>query len=460
LEDRKRGVRRLADTLLAAAQELADVLISEIGKPAGEAWTSELVTAQELFAYWLDAIDDELLPIPVDLNPLNYSGKTVEVRLEPVGVVGMIMPWNYPVHLPLRTIVPALLAGNAVVWKPSERATRTGLLLGRIFASSLPDNLVITVHGGPAQGRAVVEGGVDRVVFVGSVETGRAVAMACAERLVPVSLELGSKDPAIVLHDADLERAARGVVWGAFHNAGQDCASVERVYVDRRIHDAFVARVVALTRELRQGTDVGPLIDGGALAKVDAQVREAVAAGAVAVVGGAPTGEGFHYAPTVLTGVTDDLRVMREETFGPVLPIAAFDTEDEAVARANATPYGLSASVWSRDARRAEALVLRVDCGVAFVNNCCFTGPLGGAAWTGRKASGGGVTGSRFGLESLVRPRTVCVDRSRGKREMWWYPYGDALVTLSRGLLELTRGGGARLAGARLAVSGLLNRWK
>jgi acyl-CoA reductase-like NAD-dependent aldehyde dehydrogenase len=460
IEARKKLVRDLGDRFLARAADIAGVLVSEIGKPAGEAWTSEIVTAQELFAYWLEVIDDELAELPVDLSPVNYPGKDVVVRLEPVGVVGLIMPWNYPIHLPLRTIVPAVLAGNAVVWKPSEHAARCGALLGEVFTAAFPADLVVTVQGGPVQGAALVDGGVDRVVFTGSVAGGRAVAARAAARLVPCSLELGSKDPAVVLHDADLDRAVNGIVWGAFHNAGQDCASIERVYVDARIHDAFVEKVVAAAQALRPGADVGPLINQAALDKVHGHVTAAVAAGATLRAGGAPTGQGYGYPATVLTGVTDDMLLMREETFGPVLPIASFASEDEAVARANATPYGLCASVWSRDLRRAEALAMRIETGVSFVNNCCFTGPMGGAAWGGRKESGYGVTGSRFGLDAVVAPRTVCVDRSRGKKEMWWYPYGDNLVTMARGLVELTRPGGARLSGARMAVGGLLNRWK
>lgn len=460
IEERKGAIKKLAEVFLGRAAEIAETLHAEIGKPHGEAWTSEVVTAQELFDGWLDQIDDELADIPVSLNPVNYPGKDVLLRLEPVGVVGMIMPWNYPIHLPLRTIVPAVLAGDAVVWKPSEHAARCGTLLDEIFRAAFPADLVVTLQGGGAVGGALIDAGVDRVVFTGSVATGRVVAARAAERLVPCSLELGSKDPAIVLHDADLDRTVNGIVWGAFHNAGQDCSSIERVYVDARVHDAFVEKVVAATTALRVGADVGPLVNDAALRKVHAHVTEAVAAGAVLRAGGEATGQGYHYAPTVLTGVTDDMAVMREETFGPVLPIAKFETEDEAVARANDTPYGLCASVWSRDVARAEAVAARIRVGVAYVNNCSFTGPMAGASWSGRKESGYGVTGSRFGLEALVAPRTVVVDRSRQKKEMWWYPYGDHLVTMARGLVELGRPGGARLSGARMAVSGLLKRWK
>jgi acyl-CoA reductase-like NAD-dependent aldehyde dehydrogenase len=460
LEDRKRVVRGLGDHILARAADIAQVLVAEIGKPAGEAWTSEIVTAQELFQHWLSVIDDELAEVDVPLNPLNYPGKRVVLRPEALGVLGVIMPWNYPFHLPLRTIVPALLAGNAVVLKPSEHAARVGAILADIVRAALPAGLVEVVQGGGEVGAALIDAGVDKVVFTGGVVTGRAVAVRCAERLIPCSLELGSKDPAIVLADADLERTANGIVWGAFHNAGQDCASVERVYVDERVYEAFVAKVVAATRALRPGVDVGPMVNAEQLAKVEAQVAQAVAAGATVACGGARTGEGFGFAPTVLTGVREDMAVMVEETFGPVLPLVAVSGPEEAIARANASRYGLCGSVWGGNVDAALELALRLQCGVTYVNNCCFTGPMGGAAWVGRKESGNGITGSRYGLGGLVAVRTVCVDRSRAKRELWWFPYSDALTTMARGLVELGRSGGSKLGGAQLALHGLLNRWK
>ncbi len=459
LDERKRGVERLRDAFMARANDVADVLIAEIGKPSGEAWTSEIVTTGELFAHWLEVIDDELAPVPVPLNPVNYPFKSVELRPEPVGVVALIMPWNYPINLPLRTIVPALLAGNAVVFKPSEHSARCGALLGEIFASALPADLVGVVQGGPEQGAALVDGRPDKIVFTGSVAGGRQVAQRAAGHLIPCSMELGSKDPAVVLYDAKIDRAVEGILWGAFHNGGQDCASVERCYVDQRIYDVFVEKLVARASALRVGQDVGPLINAEAVARVQAQVTEAVAGGAAVRCGGAPTGVGFHYPATVLTGVTHAMRVMTEETFGPLLPVIPFATEDEAVTLANSSNYGLCASVWTRDVKRGEALLSRISSGVAFVNNCCFTGPMGGAAWGGKKESGFGVTGSRWGLGGLVQPRTVCIDRSFQAREMWWYPYTDSLTTMARGLVELSRSGGAKVSGARMAVSGLLGRW-
>lgn len=469
LSDRKKAVKKLGDVLLARAGEAADVLVAEIGKPAPEAWTSEVLTAQELFAHWLGVIDDELADVEVPVSPVNYPGKTIRIEQHPLGVVALIMPWNYPFHLPLRTIVPALLAGNAIVFKPSEHAPRTGALLASICQAALPAGLVEVVQGDGSVGQALIDAGPDKVVFTGSVATGRAVAVRAAERLIPVALELGSKDPAIVLADADLERAANGIVWGAFHNAGQDCASVERCYVERSVYDAFLERVVAATKTLRPVLDVGPLVNARQLAVVERQVEEARANGAAVLTGGARglwgdaepgLSGGYWYPPTVLTGVTDGMEVMREETFGPVLPIVPVADVEEAVARANASPFALCASVWGRDRDHAEEVLARITCGVAYVNNCCFTGPMGGATWGGRKSTGYGVTGSRFGLHGLVTPRTVVIDRSRGAREMWWYPYSGALSTMAQGVIEATRAGGARMKGAGMALNGLLNRWK
>ncbi len=463
LDSRKATIRKLGAALLARANDIGQTLHEELGKPLGEAWTSEIVTTGELFEYWLGAIDDLLTPMDVALNPLNYPGKQVWLELDPIGVVALIMPWNYPFNLPLRTIVPALLAGDAVVFKPSEHAPRTGALLAEVLTASLPKDLVITVQGDGRVGEALIAAHPDKIVFTGSVAAGKRVALQAATMLIPCSLELGSKDAAIVLADANLERAVAGIVWGAFHNAGQDCASVERCYVHRSVYDSFVERVAAAARALRLGEDVGPLVNQAALEKVHGQVTEAVAAGARLRAGGDPKGPGYFYPATVLTDVPAGAAVMVEETFGPVLPIVAFDTVDEAIAAANATPYGLCGSVWGKDLVAAEAVARRIRCGVIFVNNCCFTGPMGGAAWTGRGESGYGVTGSRFGLEGLTQVRTVCIDRTRQKREMWWYPYNQALVSMARGLVELSRGGATlpqRARGVPLAVTGLLNRWK
>ncbi|RME29411.1 MAG: aldehyde dehydrogenase family protein [Deltaproteobacteria bacterium] len=460
LRSRKRRIGALHQAFLARADDFVSLLAEECGRPAGEAWTAEVAANHDLFRWWLAHIDDLLVSTEVDLDPLSQPHKRGRVQLDAVGVVGLITPWNLPVALPLRTLVPALLAGDTVVFKPSEHSPRTGALIAELCAQVLPEGVVELVQGGAEVGAALVEAAPDAVVFTGSVATGRRVAAACAERFVPCSLELGGKDAALVLVDADLDRAVEGICWSAFAFGGQNCAAVERCFVDARIHDEFVDRLVARTRQLRPLLDVGPLITPAQLDRVQAHVADAVARGARIACGGTAPGPGWYHEPTVLTAVRDDMAVMTEETFGPVLPVAAFDDLDAVVDRIDASPFGLTASVWTRSLELGEAIACGLDCGVVTINNHGFTGALPSAAWGGTGWTGHGTTGSRHGLAHLVRPRTVVVDASRRSRELWWFPYNHALSTAVSGLVELSRRGGARLPGARAALTGLFARWK
>lgn len=459
LERRMERISAFKHALLARGDDIVALLQAEIGKPAAEAWSSEVLTAADLFEGWLAQIEELLSPSPVDLSPIDYPGKEVVVHPVARGVIGMIMPWNYPFHLPLRTMVPALLAGNAVVWKPSEHAAQVGALIGEVAAKVLPKDLLITVQGGAAVGEALIDAGVDRVVFTGSLSTGRRVAARAAAKLIECSLELGSKDAAIVLHDAPLERTVNGIVWGAFHNAGQDCAAIEQVFVDKRIYDVFVKKVVEAASALRPGVDIGPLITAEQRDKLETRLAEAQAKGATLHCGGKRFEAGFGLTPAVLTGLQAEMALLTEETFGPILPIMPFETEAEAVERVNASPFGLCASVWTKDERRGRALMAQLEVGSVFLNNCCFTGPMAMAAWSGRRQSGQGVTGSRYALDGLVLPRTVVVDRSGGKKELWWYPYNDAFTGLLRGLVTLRRQGGSKIAALSAVLRGFLGRW-
>ncbi|MCB9779509.1 MAG: aldehyde dehydrogenase family protein [Alphaproteobacteria bacterium] len=460
LKRRKWAIADLHQAFLAAGEELVGLLAEEVGRPSGEAWTGEIVANHDLFGWWLSQIDDLLTAFPLDLNPVNYPRKRGRVQLDPVGVVGLVTPWNLPVAIPLRCLVPALLAGNAVVWKASEHTPRVSARLFEIIRATLPEGVVELVQGGGDQGAAVVGGAVDAVFFTGSVRTGRRIAAACAERFVPCSLELGGKDAAVVLHDAELERTVEGIVWAANGLAGQNCAAVERCYVDARIHDAFVDKVVARVEKLRPILDVGPLCNPAQLDIVKDHVADAVARGATVRTGGEAPGPGLFHQPTVLTGVTDDMKVMAEETFGPVLPIAPFDDLQDALRRVDGTPYGLTTSIWTRDLELGETLGTQLHCGVVTVNNHAFTGALPMGTWGGPKETGHGVTNSRFALYHLTRPRTVLVDALAMPHEMWWFPYNDALDRVGKGLIELQRKGGSKLPGARAALSGFINRWK
>lgn len=460
LAERKRAVTALHQAFLAAAPRVVALLAEECGRPAGEAWTSEILANNDLFRWWLAQIDDLLISLPLDLDPVNYPRKSGRVQLDPVGVIGLISPWNLPVAIPLRAIIPALLAGNGVVWKPSEHSPRTAALLVELMDRCLPPGLVTLVQGDGRWGQAVIEAGVDAVFFTGSVRTGRLVNRLCAERFVPCSLELGGKDAAIVLADADLDRAVEGIAWAAFAFGGQNCAAIERCYVDAAIYPAFLDKLSARVARLRPLLDVGPLITPAQLQVVQEQVAEARAEGATVVCGGDAPGPGWYHAPTVLVDVRPQMRVMREESFGPVLPVVPFTDLDEAIRWADDSPYALTVSVWTRNLELGETIGLGMRVGVVTVNNHAFTGALPQGTWGGPADTGGGVTNSRFALYHMVRPRTVVVDALTQPHEMWWFPYNEALVRLSQGLVELQRQGGAKLPGLRGALTGFIARWK
>lgn len=449
LEARIKVVEAARRRLLGRGDEAASLVARETGKPEVEVLLGEVLASSDVFTHWCGALEDELEPREVALDPLSYPGKEAFIHTTARGVVAAIMPWNFPLALPLRTIVPALLAGNVVVFKPSEVTPRTGALIGELFAGLLPEGVLTVLPGGGDVGAALAEADVDMVVFTGSPRAGRAVARACAEKLTPCELELGGKDAAIVLADCDVTRTARGIVWAAMLNAGQNCGAVERVYVEKPVADALRAALVTEVKALRERTDVGPLTTDGQAEIVERHVREAKDAGATILVGG-ERGEGRYFPPTLLEVDTDDLSIVREESFGPVLPIRVVESADEAVVLANASRYGLTASLWSRDVRRAEKLARELRVGVVTVNAHSFTGAIPGAPWGGRGESGWGVTGSPFALHAVTRPKLVLVDRSRGGRELYWFPYTATLEAIARALIALK--GGASTLGAKLGA--------
>jgi acyl-CoA reductase-like NAD-dependent aldehyde dehydrogenase len=349
--------------------------------------------------------------------------------------------------------VPAIRAGNAVLFKPSEITPRAGALVASLFDGLLPDGLLQVVQGGGDVGAALVRAGVDLVVFTGSVETGRKIAVAAAEQLIPCSLELGGKDAAIVLRDCKLERTARGLVWGAFTNAGQNCASIERVYVERAVADQLIPRVVALAKELRPGVDTAGLTTARQRSVVRRHLEAAIASGAEVLAGGLPEDGGadgkLDFPPTVVKLTNEDTPLMREETFGPILPIVVVEDEAEALRRADATRFGLTTSIWTRRVNHAHALARRMRSGVVTINNHGFTAALPSAPWTGTGDSGHGITNSPHALAELTRPRFVLEDRSSKKSELWWYPYTPVLRAVALAMARARGGAGffGRIAG-------------
>lgn len=455
LADRVDAIVKVKRRVLERAEEIAALLRAECGKPLAEAALSEVLPNADLVDWWCANVEELLEPAPVELDPVSYPGKSGQITKAPRGVLGLVTPWNFPVAIPLRAIVPALLAGNAVVFKPSEITPRAGALVASLFDGLLPSGLLAVVQGGGAHGQAIIEAGVDVVSFTGSVATGRKVAVACAERLVPCALELGGKDAAVVLRDADLERAARGIVWGAFMNAGQNCASIERVYVEREVAQPFLDRVVALTKTLRLGDDVGSITTRRQADVVRAHVEQALESGAELLAGGPPDDPAdLLFPPTVLQVTDEDTPLLTEETFGPVLPVVVVDGVDEAIARVNASKYGLTTSLWTRKSGHAHELAKRLATGVVTINNHGFTAALPMAPWVGTGESGTGVTNSAFTLHELTRPRFVLEDKNRAKAELWWYPYTPVLRTIAFAMARAR--GGAGLFGRLQAVFALL----
>ena len=427
--------RRLVDR----AEELSAVVQRETKKSPADAWFADVVPNLDLFTWWAGPGAKVIARERSRLSALRYPAKEGELHYEPKGIVGLITPWNYPAALPFRALVPALLAGNAVIFKPSEVTPETGDLVASLFQDILPGGLVAVVHGAAEAGRAVVDVA-DHVVFIGGGQAGRAVAARAAERLISASLELGGNDAALVLGDCDLERTVSGVLWGAFTNSGQNCAAIERVYVDEARYQDFVSRLVAAAAQL----EIAPVATEAQDAIIRAHLDDAVSRGAVA--------HGTYPGPVVLTDVPADARVLNEETFGPLCPVVPVSSADEGLRAANDSELGLTMSIWTRDEARARALAARAKAGVVTVNNVAVTASMPFAPWSGRGASGGGVTNSPLAILEMVVPKYLLIDHGRDP-EPWWFPGGDSAVAFARrSLAWISSGPLGRIAG----VFGLL----
>lgn len=454
LYERVSAISKVRRNALADAMGVAQLLRQETGKPIEEALTAEVLAIADLLDYWVASIEAQLEPTDVLPDPMFFPSKRGRVERAPRGVIAVITPWNFPLAIPLRTIVPALMAGNAVIFKPSEHAPHVGALIASWFEPVLPPGLLQVVQGGAEAASRIIEGGVDAVCFTGGAESGRKVAVACAQRLVPCSLELGGKDAAIVLADARLERTARGIAWGAFNNSGQNCASIERVYVDKRIADAFLARLVAVTSQLRPGVDFGTMTTRAQFEAARAKLDEALAQGGQLLVGGSPTGESLSFPPTIVRAPNDTCSLMTEETFGPVLSVVLVDSVQQAISSVNSSRFGLTASIWSKSVGKAQRLARQLRTGVVTINNHGFTAALAMAPWSGTKDSGYGVTNGPLALDFLTRPFFVLADKSTSSRELWWHPYTPTLR--SAGVALAKARGGAGFFGRIAAILALI----
>jgi len=438
VKEREQIVIRFLTLLDENADSLARLISRENGKPLIEAYIMEVMSVSYLAYYFGRNAHKFLAPEKIGISIMKH--KHSEIRYVPRGVVLVISPWNFPMSIPAGEIVMAILAGNAVVHKPASLTPLIALeIRSLLIEAGLPEDALQVV---PCRGRdaeTMVGPRIDYLNFTGSVDIGVRLAQRCAKQMIPTTLELGGKDPGLVFADANLERAANSVMYGAFGNAGQVCASIERLYVERSVYDEFVAMIVERAKALRvadpldPNTDMGPMADLSQMQVVMAQVEDAKEKGARVLTGGKRReGKGYFYEPTVLVDVTPDMDVIKEETFGPVLPIIAFDTEEEAVALANDTKFGLTAAIYTGNRSRANRLADRVVAGTVMINDSIYTHALPETPWGGVKFSGMGVTHSAKGLRHLSRMIHVNKPLLAPNREFYWHPYSKLGLTLAR----------------------------
>ncbi|HEV7163588.1 MAG TPA: succinic semialdehyde dehydrogenase [Solirubrobacteraceae bacterium] len=451
-DGRARVLLRAQKWLMDNSERVIETIVAETGKTYEDAQLAEILYAGNAFGFWAKQGPDYLADEAVKSSQVLVKGKKLILRHKPLGLIGVIGPWNYPLTNSFGDCIPALMAGNSVILKPSEVTPLTSLLLADgLRECGLPENVLQIATGRGATGAALIEH-VDMIMFTGSTRTGTKVAEAAARRLIPASLELGGKDPMIVLSDADLERAANFATYYSMQNAGQTCISIERVYVEEPVYDEFVAKVNEKVSALRVGkpegfgsVEVGAITFPPQLDTIKDHVADALQKGARVLTGGqeAP-GAGRFYEPTVLVDVDHTMKCMTEETFGPTLPIMKVADADEAVRLANDSPYGLGASVFSKDAARGEAVARRLESGAANVNDAMINYtvlelPMGGA-----KASGLGSRHGAGGIRKYCSQQAIVVTKLAMKKELFMYPYKSRTSRLLGGVFKFMYGRGKR----------------
>lgn len=455
-EGRAHILKEVRHRIYDLQDKIVETVSAECGKPPAEALAHDVLPPVLMLAGYEQIAPRALKPKKIGLLtppvlPKLLGGMVSRVDYKPFGVVGAITPWNYPITNCFLAFAPALFAGNTVVIKPSEVTPACGQLIEEIL-EPLPAGVAQVIHGAGDVGGALVDAPVDKISFIGSPPTGRKICEAAAKHLTPVVMELGGKDAAIVCDDADLELATSGVLWGSFFNAGQTCCSIERIYVTDAVADDFKQRMVAKLQKVQQGDEVGSLTFKNQLSIVQSQVQDALKKGAQLLAGGPGSGRknehgSLWYAPTVLESVNEDMTVIQQETFGPVVTITRVQDEAEAVRRANADAVNLTASVWTSDTKKADRLAGDLKAGNISINQHGENPASVWGAWGGFGESGFGRLNGELGLREFTVP--VYVQRSQMKiKRVWWYPYDEPMKTVVRSTIQTF---GARTRGERLA---------
>lgn len=437
LDARIRIMRRAQQLLLEQSEEVARLITLEMGKPFTESLTIELEPSVDLIYYYWKHAHKFLRNRTLPLHNLFFKRRKSYIHFQSLGVLANITPWNWPLLIPLGVICPALLAGNAIVFKPSEFTPLVGEKIREIFIEAgVPEDVFINIHGGAEVGRAIVDADVEKVFFTGSTEVGKIILKQASPDLKKTVLEMGGHDAAIVCADADLENTSSGILWGGFSNAGQNCNGIERVYVHRSVYQTFVNDLVDKVKKLHindgmnTDTDLGPLATKAQFDKTVRIVSEAKASGLEILCGGKAYEDkrGYYFEPTVILNRSAGGRIPDEEIFGPVLFVELFDSEDEAIRLANESRFGLAASVWTSDTKRGEAIAARIEAGTVMVNDAIVSFGISEAGWTGIKESGVGWMHGEKGLDEMVNIQYINVDPMVHSQNMWWFPYSETML--------------------------------
>jgi len=429
LKHRLAAMDRVKNVILQNAEQYARRISDDTGKPLFDSLITELVSVPLFLDHYRKKARKILAPRKIP-TPIVFQHKKSYLEFFPMGVIGIISPWNFPFQLSVIPMISALIGGNTVVLKPSEITPITGEIIREMFSEArMPEGVVEVVQGDGSTGSALVNSDVDKIFFTGSVATGRKVMEAAASRPIPVELELGGKDAMIICSDANLERAAKAAVWGGLLNAGQMCISVERIFAVEQIHDHFVELLQSEVQRLKLGgpqedADMGPITFSRQMDTIIRHINDAKSSGAKIITGGHQADRpGTFFAPTILADVTVDMEIYREETFGPVLPVIKVKDEDEAIRLANDHKYGLNASVWSADLKRGRRLASRLECGQVMVNDVVSSVSNPALPFGGIKNSGIGRYHGPDGLLAFMHSKAIMVDPGKVKHEPFWFPY-------------------------------------
>ncbi|MBM3238063.1 aldehyde dehydrogenase family protein [Candidatus Poribacteria bacterium] len=458
---------RVKDLILDYLDEIVPLVTQEMGKPISEVLLTEIFPTLEALTYFALNAERLLADEKIEYQSRLLLNKRGYTTYEPLGVIGIISPFSYPLAIPITQIATALIAGNTVILKPSELTPFIGLKIAEFFSKAeLPEGCLSVLPGDKFTGELLVAADIDKILFTGRTMTGKSILHAFANRVLPATLELSGKAPMIILGDANIERAIKGAIYGAFINAGQSCCAVERIYVMRDIAKSFIDGVVKEVKNLTVSdpmnpkTEIGPLASETLRANVEAHIADAIQKGAKILIGGKiPENiSGYFYLPTVLTEVDHSMQVMQDETFGPVMPIMVVDSINEAIQLVNDSRYGLSASVWTMDVNLAVDVAHKVETGTVTINDLLFTFGAVECAWGGTKESGIGRVHAVQGLREVCNVKHISFDKGKRVSKTWWYPYNEEYQEFIR--LAIMSEYGQKLRTRFKSSSELLTHWR